>query len=609
MPLNADPYSDPTYDYYQLYKTGWTPPPDWGQLPGGQAGHFPSPYKSDDNARVILNGVDTRTGQTVAASSYTGPKTADMPPPESGRPAYHQKYAWPEASWADQTVQEAFEKTDPKFLADVVRTLGPRALHTRLADLDASKDPRWLVLRQRQARDQMQKTTGINTIGDWAKAHNEPLVPGVKYDDPRLSLEVPLLEGTYEIDNNAALAMLRNSQLIETPKNASDYAVSFDRTMNNYVTQLRDLRTRIDRLGASRSWRAAADLIGQYNILRDKAVAVLGANAATLHGFGVDVDVSAMDAYGPISKDEGINLVGGGVAQEQEALTRARIAQIRLGLAEETAGRAAQSARISLARYQLALQEHLDKIPPKVDAAFKQDIANFNAATAGSPEEAAAGQNLYRIIRSEGIGIPGPSGQDISFDPKTGQRVIPKDFQFMPIVKSPKVNRGGELARLNEVTIPTFERRKGQLQSEYDALVTQYRDMAKRAGYEQRGGADPDVGDYVKPKSLLDLKDPSLVPQLEGIRAQIAGKKAQYQGVLGQLGVAQAQREVLMQPAALPSGIPQGSRPAPWGRVPLDPAKFQGQIKQDPAHPTDYYKSDGSQWWILPPGYIPTPKK
>lgn len=86
-PLGNDPY-DPrqNYDYYALYqavKSGQMkfPPDNWENM-GPDTGHFPSPFKSDENNHVIVNGVDTRNGQRVAAPTYTGPyRPGQMPPP------------------------------------------------------------------------------------------------------------------------------------------------------------------------------------------------------------------------------------------------------------------------------------------------------------------------------------------------------------------------------------------------------------------------------------------------------------------------------------------------------------------------------------------------
>lgn len=85
MPLDPNPV-DPDYDYYKLYKSNWTPPPDWGAYSRGEGrGHFPDvdpatgkAIKSDTNPRAVLHGVDTRTGKEVAPENYTGPLTDEI---------------------------------------------------------------------------------------------------------------------------------------------------------------------------------------------------------------------------------------------------------------------------------------------------------------------------------------------------------------------------------------------------------------------------------------------------------------------------------------------------------------------------------------------------
>lgn len=81
MPLGADPY-DPrqNYDFYGLYKAIQRgdikfPPDNWANLPEGQAGHFPSTFKSADHPNRVINGVDTTTGKRVAPSWYHGSLT------------------------------------------------------------------------------------------------------------------------------------------------------------------------------------------------------------------------------------------------------------------------------------------------------------------------------------------------------------------------------------------------------------------------------------------------------------------------------------------------------------------------------------------------------
>lgn len=61
------------YDYRAAYDAGVTGP--------DSTGHWPSDFKDDQHPRRILNGMDTKSGQIVADTSYTGPMQEGMERP------------------------------------------------------------------------------------------------------------------------------------------------------------------------------------------------------------------------------------------------------------------------------------------------------------------------------------------------------------------------------------------------------------------------------------------------------------------------------------------------------------------------------------------------